>query len=126
MKLRIFLPTRIFLDEEVQKVTAEAENGAFGLLPRHLDFATALAPGIISFLDQNGEEKFVAADRGILVKAGDEVMVSVMRAVYGEELGKLRSIVEEEYKTLDEREKKVVSAAARLEAGMVRRFMELG
>ena len=43
MHLKVLLPTRVLVDEAVSKVVAEAENGSFGLLPRHVDFVAALA-----------------------------------------------------------------------------------
>ncbi len=45
MKLKVLLPTEIFINEEVEKVVAEADNGYFCLLPRHVDFVSALVPG---------------------------------------------------------------------------------
>jgi len=68
MNLKVLLPTEVLIDEEVRKVTAEAENGFFCLLPRHIDFATALIPGLLSFEDSEGRETFVAVDEGVLVK----------------------------------------------------------
>ena len=47
---------------------AEADNGSFCLLPRHIDFATALAPGLLSFEEPGGAESFLAVDSGVLVK----------------------------------------------------------
>ena len=44
MQLKVLLPSRILVDEAVTKVTAEGEDGCFCLLPRHVDFTTALAP----------------------------------------------------------------------------------
>jgi len=112
------------LDEETSKVTAEAENGSFTLLPRHIDSVAALVPGLLSY-ESAGQEMFVAIDEGILVKRGDEVLVSVRGAVRGANLGQLRQTVEEQFKMLDERERKARSAVARIEAGVVRRFTEL-
>ena len=51
MKLMVLLPTEVLIDEEARKITAEAQNGSFCLLPRHIDFVTALVPGILSFED---------------------------------------------------------------------------
>jgi F-type H+-transporting ATPase subunit epsilon len=48
MRLKILLPTEIILDKEVIKVVAEAENGYFCLLPRHVDFVSTLVPGILA------------------------------------------------------------------------------
>lgn len=126
MKLKIFLPTKVFLVQDVKKVVAEAENGAFCLLPRHIDFAAALAPGILFFESHEGKEVFLAVNEGILVKCGAEVLVSTRNAVLGPDLGKLKETIENEFEVLDGREKRARSATAKLESNLVRRFLELG
>lgn len=73
-----------------------------------------------------GEERYPAVDEGALVKCGPEVRVSVRRAVVGTDLDGLRNTVEQEFKRLDEHERSARSALARLEASVVRRFIELG
>jgi F-type H+-transporting ATPase subunit epsilon len=84
MKLKVLLPTEILVDEAVRKITAEAANGSFCLLPRHIDFVTALVPGLLSFETQKeGQEVFVAVAEGVLVKSGEEVLVSVRNAARG-------------------------------------------
>lgn len=120
MTLKILLPSRVLVDEPASRVRGEAINGSFVLEPRHIDFVTALAPGILSFDDEDAEEVFIAVDGGILVKKGAEVVVSTRHAVRGTELGELRSTVRESFRDLDEREKKTRSAMARLEADFVR------
>lgn len=124
MNLKVLLPSKVFLDTEVRKVVAEGQDGSFGLLPAHVDMVAALNPGILSFVDASGEERFLGLDRGILVKRQGEVLVSVRNAVSAEKLGDLRRAVEEEFLVQDEREKKVRSSMARLEAGFARRFLE--
>lgn len=124
MNLKVLLPSEVFLDREVTKVIAEADNGYFCLLPRHIDFVAALVPGLFTFDDAEGQEHFLAIDEGTLVKCGQEVLVSIRGAAAGGDLGELRQIVEQQYETLDQRERLARSAAARLEAGLVRRFME--
>jgi F-type H+-transporting ATPase subunit epsilon len=125
MRLRILLPTQVLLDEKVSKIIAEAHNGSFGILPRHIDFVAALVPGIVAYYPEGGAEAFVGIDEGILVKRGQNVMVSTGRAVAGEELASLRQVVEEKFLELDEHERMARSALARLEAGVVRRFIDL-
>lgn len=125
MKLKVLLPTEVFLEEEVSKVSAEAENGSFCLLPRHIDFVTALVPGLFSYVTKAGREIFLAVDAGILVKCGPEVLVSTRRAVRGPELGDLKDTVRREFRTLDEREEQTRTVMAKLEAGFVRRFIKL-
>ena len=125
MRLKVFLPSQILVDEAALKISAEAENGSFTMLPRHIDFVTALVPGLLSFVSQEGEEHFLAVKEGILVKCGAEVLVSTPDAVIGPDLGELRRTVEEHFREFDEHEKVARAAVARLEADLVRRFMEL-
>lgn len=125
MHLRILLPTRILVDSDVTKVIAEAENGSFCLLPRHVDMVAALTPGLLAFTDTAGKEEFAATDEGVLVKRGEEVLVSVRDAVRGTDLGLLRLMITERFEALDDREKRARGALARLEADFVRRFIEL-
>lgn len=125
MQLRVLLPARVLVDETVIRIVAEAEDGAFGVLPRHVDFLAALKPGVLVFADPNGNEGFVGHDVGMFVKRGSEVLVSVRNAVRGESLATLRSIIEREFVALDQRERTARTALARLEAGVVRGFIEL-
>jgi len=124
MRLKVLLPTEVLVYEEVTKVIAEAENGFFCILPRHIDFVAALVPGLLSF-EMEGEEEFIAVDEGILVKCGSEVSVSTRSAVRGAPLGRLKETVEKEFRIIDERQKMACSAMAKLEASFVKRFIEL-
>lgn len=126
MHLKLLLPTEILIDQTVTKVTAEAENGAFCLLPNHIDFVAALVPGILSFESETGEEFFLAVDEGILVKQGAVVRVSVRNAVRGENLESLQQQVQQQFRQLDEQEKLARSVLVRLETSFVREFIELG
>jgi len=126
MQLKIVLPTKIFLEQEARKVAAEAENGAFVLLPQHIDFATSLVPGILSFDDNDRQEQFVAVDEGILVKTAQDVLVSVKRAIGGSDLEELERLVDEEFRRLDEIEEKTRAAIARLEVNFRRHLYGSG
>ena len=126
MELQIFLPQETFLDERVDKITAESPDGSFCLKPRHIDFTSALAPGIVTYVrSEDGREVFVAVDEGILVKAGERVRISVRRAVSSSDLSELHETVRTVFQRHTEHEERARSALARLEAGFVRRFIEL-
>lgn len=125
MNLKVALPAAVLIDEPVQKIVVEAENGSFGILPRHIDFLAALVPGVLTYLDAKGREWFLGIDEATLVKCGDEVMISARNAVEGDDLSTLRHQVETAFILLDERERSARSALARLEAGIARRFVEL-
>ena len=125
MRLKVLLPSQVLIDEEVTKVIAEAENGAFCLLPRHVDFLSALVPGLLSFVSPQGAEAFLAVDEGILIKCGPEVVVSTRNAVSGPDLGILEQTIADRFRHLDDLEKTARSAFAKLEANFIRRFMDL-
>jgi F-type H+-transporting ATPase subunit epsilon len=84
----------------------------------------ALAPGILTYATEAAGEVYLAVDEGVLVKTGAQVVVSVRHAIGGADLGQLRQAVEREFVTLDERQKTVRTAVAKLESGLIRRFAE--
>lgn len=125
MRLALLLPTDVLLDEEVRKVVAEGEEGAFAVLEHHVDYVTALVPGILSFVDEEGTEIFVAVDEGLFVKCGREVLVAVRNAVRGPELAGLRNTVDEKFRQLEQEEQEMRAAVAKLEANLARRILEM-
>jgi F-type H+-transporting ATPase subunit epsilon len=125
MKLKLLIPTQVVVDQDVTKVVAEGEHGSFCLLPQHVDFLAVLVPGLLAFEDENGDEQFAAVDEGVLVKRGDEVLVSTRQATRGSDLDKLRSTVREEFAALDDRERAAQAATAKLEASFLRSYLEL-
>ena len=125
MRLKVLLPTEVLIDQPVSKVIAEAENGSFCLLPRHIDFLAALVPGILWFEAESGAATFVAVDEGVLVKCGAEVLVSTRNAVQGNDLEHLKQQVVQQFRAVDEQERLTRSALVKLEASLARRFMEL-
>jgi F-type H+-transporting ATPase subunit epsilon len=126
MNLKILLPEKVLLEQEVNKIIAEGENGSFVMLPNHIDFVTAIVPGILSFESTQGQEIFIAVDEGILVKCNTHVFVSIRNAISGHELETLQKTVEEQFKKLDERETIARSAIAKLEVGVIRGFINMG
>ena len=125
MNLKILLPFQVFANlKGIKRIVAETFQGSFGLLPQRLDCTAALAPGILMYETETGKVVYLAIDEGILVKAGFDVLVSVRNAIGGAELGNLHKMVEQEFKNIDEQEKKVRSVMAKLELGFIRRFEE--
>ncbi|MBN3948216.1 MAG: F0F1 ATP synthase subunit epsilon [Nostoc sp. NMS7] len=126
MRLKVVLPTKILIETAAIKVIAEAENGIFCLLPRHIDFVATLIPSLLSFISPQGQEQFFAIDQGILIKHGDEVTVATQNAVQGGDLGMLKKTVEQQFHLIDEREKTARSVLEKLEINTIRHFIELG
>ena len=125
MRLEICHPSEIFMDTAVNKVVAESPNGSFCILPRHIDTAMALVPGILAYFNDAGEELFLAINGGILIKQGDKVLIATRMAIKGE-LGTLKKKVQDFMDKIDEKERKTLSSLARLEADFIHRFLEIG
>ncbi len=105
MRLTILVPNEILIDEPVTKVVAEATNGSFCLLPRHLDWVAPLAAGILAFVPKGQDsEVFLAVAEGILIKVDDEVLVSCLEAVTGPDPYHLRQVVTERFRNFNEQE----------------------
>lgn len=125
MKVKILLPTSIFLDQEVKKIVAQGLGGSFCLLPRHIDCTNALVPGIITLESGDGQLAYYAVSEGILVKIGPQVLISVRDAVRGETLEELKRAVDNQFLLVMRQEEASRAALKKLEADTIRRFMEL-
>lgn len=132
MNLKVLLPGEILVDEPIESVTVEAPDGALTLLPRHIDFVSALVPGILYFRagTQDGEkttgaEHYVALDDGILVKKGSELLVVTRNGVRSEDLEDLRRLVVERFYERDQHERRLRTVLAHLESNFMKRFIEL-
>lgn len=125
MRLEVFTPTAMVVSADVSKVVAEGTEGSFALLPRHIDIVSALVPGLLSYVTSAGKEHFLGIDEGVLVKREHEVSISVLGAVAGTELAKLRAEVQRQFLSLDDHERSARTALARLEAGAIRRVLEI-
>jgi len=123
MNLKVLLPFRIFAENTgVLRIVAETSEGSFGLLPHRRDCVAALAPGILVYENESEGEVYVAVDEGVLIKTGQDVLVSVRNAIAGTDLRQLREAVEREFLNLNEREQSVRSVLARMETGLIRRL----
>lgn len=125
MQVTLRLPTRTLFTGHAIRLFAVAEDGAFGILPNHIDFVTALAPSVMIVTLENNEEQFFGIDEGIFVKKGDQVDIAIRRGVQGENLDTLHDTVSTSFLQIDEEERIARSALSRLEAGIVRRFGDL-
>ena len=108
----------------MKRIVAQTLQGSFGLLPHRLDCAAALAPGILTYETKADGEAYLAVDQGVLVKVGRDVLVSVRNAIGGTDLDQLHEAVKREFLSVDEQEKSVRVALAKMESGFIHRFMD--
>jgi len=121
MNLKVLLPFRVFIEaNNVKEIIMETSSGSYGLLPMRLDCVAALVPGIFTYKTESDGVKYIAVDEGVLVKAGQQVLVSVHNAIAGADLSKLHETVEKEIKNLGEKETNARSSMVKLENGLIR------
>jgi F-type H+-transporting ATPase subunit epsilon len=125
MTVSLRLPTASLFDGKALRLTGVAPNGAFGILPNHVDFVTALVPSVMTLQLASGDEAFFGVDEGTLVKKGHAISIAVLRGVRGDDLGSLKATVDARFIQMDEEERQARAALSRLEADMVRRFAAL-
>lgn len=123
MRLKFILPYKTILDADVEKISAPGSDGDFQILPKHIDATWTLRAGILQITA--GKDQYYAIDQGVVVKQGDTVYLSAMRAIAGESLRELSQTVEDTFKTMDEKEKQAKEVLIRLETETIRKFMEL-
>ncbi len=131
MRLVVSTPMAVIVDaDDVRHVRAEDETGAFGILPGHGDFMTALAVSIITWRDGKGREHHVAVRGGVLtVRDGALVEVATREAVGEETLGRLGREIIARYREEVREEEEARGSATRLHLALmrgVRRYLDSG
>lgn len=120
MSLKVLLPFRVFLDiQQVRRIVLETSAGSYGLLPRRLDCAAALVPGIFTYETADGRLHYLAVDEGVLLKAGPAVSVAVRNAIGGADLGQLRASVERDFRRHDAEEQQARQVLKRIETNFL-------
>jgi F-type H+-transporting ATPase subunit epsilon len=125
MNLNILLPNKVFAKHKnVLRVIVETLEGSYGILPNRRDCTAALAPGILTYEIQSGKEIYLAIDQGIMVKKGNDVLVSVRQAIQGIGLSQLREAIKAEFLTLDDKQQEIRFAMDKLESSFLQRLTE--
>lgn len=125
MKLVIATPIGVLLNIAIRKITFETPSGYHTLLPRHVDFVSALSAGIVAYEPENETAKYAACHQGIIVKKGEVVTLTAQGAVLGPTLPELQDLIKTEFKQNEEERKELNTAMARLELGLMRGFKQL-
>ena len=120
MKLRINTPREKISDIDIKKLTAKGFEGIFTILSKHIDYITCLRNGIVSYLDNEDNLKYIAVTDGILTKVGNIITISSLVAIPGDSLEELKNIKLEEYIYTEELEKEVKVALANMEYNLLR------
>jgi F-type H+-transporting ATPase subunit epsilon len=124
MKLLVTTPLAIIVGaSDVVHVRAEDETGAFGILPGHADFLTALSISVATWKDQTGGEHHVAVRGGMLqVLSGDTITIATREAIVSDDLARLQTEVLTAFRREAEEEKSARTDAQRLYLAAIRQI----
>lgn len=125
MIVRMLLPDRLLYRADATKVVAPTTTGSRGFLPRHIDCVAPLREGIVIVTESDGKETFLATDRGLLVKKGDELTITSPRGVVSDRLEVLHDHIRRLRKEEDEFVRESRRVMVQLETRLVREFLEL-
>lgn len=127
MRLTVDTPLATIVSaDDVRHVRAEDASGAFGILPGHADFLTALAISVLTYRDATGREHYVAVRGGMLrASAGKRVVVATPEAVASDDLHRLEPDVLERFRRELEEERAARTDAERLRLAALRQIIHL-
>ena len=124
MKLTVATPLAVVTDVDgVTHVRAEDETGAFGILPGHADFLTALTVSVVTWRDEHAIEHHLAVRRGMLsMRNGQIVTIATREAIADDDLHRLRSEVLASFHHRAEEEQTARADAQRLYLAAIRQI----
>jgi F-type H+-transporting ATPase subunit epsilon len=131
MRLLVTTPVSVVVDvDDVRHVRAEDETGAFGIMPGHADFITALAISVMTWRNHAGDLHHVAVRGGVLrVSDGALVEVATADAAGEDTLRQLGETVLARFRDEARAEEESRISAARLHFAAIRqlqRYLESG
>lgn len=117
-------PLAIVVDvDDVAHLRAEDETGAFGILPGHADFLTALLPSVVTWRDRQRREHHIAVREGMLeVRAGRTVSIAAREAIASDDLHRLETEVLSSFQRRREEELTAHADAQRLYLAAIRQI----
>lgn len=123
MLFKVFSPLGILIDRPVSKIDFEAIDGFFTLLPKHIDFISALKTGILTYTDLKGKKAYIACHQGILIKKGKNVSLTTKLGILDNDLSHLTQRIETDFKQMEESRKESNKTMAQLEISLTKGFL---
>ncbi len=125
MTLTVYLPFQILIQQPIRKITFESVDGFHTILPKHIDYATALKTGIVRYQDENGQTSYLACDEGILIKKGANISLSTRLGIKNNNLKELENVIKIDFKKMEETRKESNKTMAQLELTLARGLLQL-
>ena len=85
-KLKIVTPSKMVIDEEVQKVFVTTVNGIVEFLPNHASIIMSSVPSITSYYDSEGNKKELFTSTGVINLSDNTIMFCTEVAEFAEDI----------------------------------------
>jgi len=125
VKLRVFTPTEVVLEEDVAHVTVEDPTGSLGIRPGHAPLVTPLVQGILIARGTDGRERYLALDGGVALVNRDTMEVVSRQAVESEDMDHLEQTVLAEFQRRAQEDRTNFVAFEKMRLSFMRRLLEL-
>ena len=127
MRLTVTTPLAIVTETaDVAHLRAEDQTGAFGILPGHADFLTALSISVATWRDRTGAEHHVAVRGGMLqVRGGKTITIATREASASDDLHRLETEVLTAFRRQSEEEQAARTGAQRLYLAAIRQICRI-
>lgn len=124
MRLTVTTPLSVSVEAPgVVHLRAEDQTGAFGILPGHADFLTALSISVATWRDAEGAEHHVAVRGGMLqVDGGETITIATREAIASDDLHRLETEVLAAFHHRNEEERAARTDAQRLYLAAIRQI----
>lgn len=124
MRLHIFTPLAVVVDEEASALRAEDASGCFGIQPGHADFLTSLAISVVDWKRADGSRHYCAVSRGMLsVTTGSVVAIATREAIAGDDLAMLEATVLARFIAEAEQDRSERFESTQLQLSAIRRLV---
>ncbi len=124
MRLTVTTPLATIAEAfDVAHLRAEDQTGAFGILPGHADFLTALTISVATWRDAKGAEHHVAVRGGMLqVEGGQTITLATREAIVSDDLHRLQTEVLTAFHRQNEEERTARTDAQKLYLAAIRQI----
>lgn len=121
---KIITPKAIKHIENISFFRAEDKSGSFGILPRHIEFLTALEPAIaIAIIEE--KEHYYAFNGGVLSFKDNTLTITAKEFVQSDKISELLVIIKSSFIEKEEKERLFSDNIANLEKAFIQKMIEM-
>ncbi|MGN6545417.1 MAG: hypothetical protein ACTHK7_10250 [Aureliella sp.] len=125
LDLEILVPDGVALRDRIASLQAADGSGRFGVLPGHEPFLTLLVPCVIACRREDNQQRYVAADGGVLSLQDNHVSVVTREAVIADQLEEVADAVVAMLAARRQRERTARAEFAELQSSLLKQLHKM-